>query len=61
MPGLVSDEMLREFCLVTPPGDLAPVLKERYAGLADRLSLYSPFLPGEKDRFWQELTKSFNG
>jgi len=51
--------MLREFCLITPEAELADALKERYAGIADRLTLYLPFTPGEKDGFWRELAKAF--
>jgi probable F420-dependent oxidoreductase len=61
MPTLVTDEMLREFCLVTTPENLADDLKKRYAGIADRLTLYTPFIPGEKDAWWRNLTKAFNG
>jgi len=59
MFGLISDDMLREFCLITPEAELADALKERYAGIADRLTLYLPFTPGEKDGFWRELAKAF--
>lgn len=61
MPMLITDEMLNEFCLVTSPENLASGLKSRYDGIADRLTLYTPFVPGEKDNFWRELNKSFNG
>jgi hypothetical protein len=38
---------------------LAEELKKRYEGLADRLTLYTPFVPGEKDEWWRTLTKNF--
>jgi probable F420-dependent oxidoreductase len=57
MFGLISDEMLREFCLIADESELADALKERYAGLADRLTLYLPFTPGEKDKFWARLVQ----
>jgi probable F420-dependent oxidoreductase len=60
MPMLISDEMLSEFCLVTEEGKLAEGLKQRYAGIADRLSVYTPFVPGEKDEWWQALARDFN-
>ncbi len=59
MPMLISDEILNEFCLVTTPERLASALKTRYAGIADRLTLYSPFLPGERDEFWRGLVNDF--
>jgi probable F420-dependent oxidoreductase len=59
MPALISDEMLSEFCLIGNESDLAFGLKKRYDGVADRLTLYSPFLPGERDGFWRNLIKEF--
>ena len=49
MPMLITDEMLNEFCLVTEEDKLASELKKRYEGIADRLTLYTPFVPTEKD------------
>ena len=60
MPMLITDEMLNEFCLVTEGDNLADELKKRYEGIADRLTLYVPFVPGEKDEWWRKLTKAFN-
>jgi len=59
MPMLITDEMLREFCLMTTTENLAVDLKSRYAGIADRLTLYTPFIPGEKDEWWRMLAKKF--
>ena len=55
MPGLIDDEMLHTFALVCPAAELAQRLYARYRGLADRLSLYLPFMPGERDDFWRRL------
>lgn len=60
MPALVSDEMLSAFMTeADSPQSLAAALKKRYAPLADRLTLYLPFKPGEKDEWWGELLQSF--
>lgn len=59
MPMLITDEMLTQFCLVTEEGNLADELKNRYDGIADRLTLYTPFVPGERDEWWKNLSKSF--
>lgn len=59
MPALITDEMLAIFATVTDEADLADALKERYTGLADRLTLYIPFVPGERDAFWQRLVRAF--
>jgi len=60
MPMLITDEMLNEFCLVTEEGKLADELKKRYEGIADRLTLYTPFMPGERDEWWTKLAGKFN-
>jgi probable F420-dependent oxidoreductase len=55
MPALISDEMLHTFALVAPVDELASALAERYQSLVDRLALYIPFQPGERDAFWMAL------
>ncbi len=59
MPFAITDEMLQTFAVIASPQDLAPALLARYRGLADRLSLYLPFNPGEKDEFWSTLVQGF--
>ncbi|MDH5506030.1 MAG: TIGR03617 family F420-dependent LLM class oxidoreductase [Anaerolineae bacterium] len=59
MPALFSDDMLQEFAMIARPDELAAALKERYAGIADRLMIYSPFIPGEQDAFWKQIRKDF--
>ncbi len=59
MPMLITDEMLNEFAVVTEDGRLADELKKRYDGIADRPTLYTPFVPGERDDWWKKLTKEF--
>jgi len=56
MPDLISDEMLSEFCLCTDETGLADGLRDRYQGRADRLGIYAPFIPGERDEFWARLS-----
>jgi probable F420-dependent oxidoreductase len=53
MPGLIDDEMLSVFAVLAPAGELRAALDERYSGLVDRLTLYLPFIPGERDGFWR--------
>ncbi len=56
MGALIGDEMLATFAtLASNPKDLKAALMERYQGVADRLTLYMPFIPGERDSFWKEL------
>ncbi len=60
MPMLITDEMLDEFCLMTTQENLASDLKKRFGGIADRITLYTPFVPGEKDEWWKNLAVVFN-
>ncbi len=55
MPALISDEMLHSFAVVSDEANLAARLKARYSGLADRLALYLPFVPAQRDAFWKAL------
>ena len=59
MPMLVTDEMLSEFCLVTEENMLADEMKNRYEGIANRLTLYTPFVPGEREEWWKKLAGEF--
>src|SRR5215218_3774085 len=60
MPGLITDEMLRTFAVEAAPEGVGPALKERYEGLIDRVALYVPFVPGERDEFWQAAIDAVN-
>lgn len=55
MPGLVQPEMLAIFAVAATPETLPGKLAERYHGLADRLGLYLPLVPGERDAFWRRF------
>jgi probable F420-dependent oxidoreductase len=61
MPALVTDEMLRAFVVEAAPEELGPALRERYGGLIDRVALYVPFVPGEKDGFWRAVIGAARG
>jgi hypothetical protein len=61
MPALVTDEMLGAFVVEAAPEELGPALRERYSGLVDRISLYLPLVPGERDDFWQKVVGSVRG
>jgi probable F420-dependent oxidoreductase len=61
MFGLVTDEILETFCVVSDEAGLPAALKERYVDIADRLTLYTPFKPGEQDEFWHEMSAAFHG
>lgn len=58
MAALIDDTMLETFAVLAGPEELATGLYDRYQGLLDRLSLYIPFIPGERDATWRNLTQS---
>ena len=58
MPALINDEMLHAFAVEAAPDEVGPALEERYEGLIDRVALYLPFVPGERDRFWRTVVES---
>jgi probable F420-dependent oxidoreductase len=58
MPALISDEMLAAFAVEATPDELGAALLERYEGLIDRVSLYLPFVPEERDGFWRKVMES---
>jgi len=55
MPALITDDILAEFAVIASPVNLPAALHERYQGLVDRLGVYIPFKPGERDDFWKAL------
>ena len=55
MPALIDPDMLATFAVVASEKDLPRALVDRYTGLADRLGLYLPFVPGERDTLWRSL------
>lgn len=60
MAELITDEMLEAFAVVAPEEDLVGALRARYGAFADRITLYSPFVPGERDDFWRSLVAEFD-
>jgi probable F420-dependent oxidoreductase len=58
MPALITDEMLAAFAIEAAPDEIGPALEERYDGLIDRVALYLPFVPGERDEFWRTMITS---
>jgi probable F420-dependent oxidoreductase len=55
MPTLITDKIMAEFAIISLPADLPAALQARYQGLVDRLGLYLPFIPGERDQYWKAL------
>lgn len=58
MPSLIDDTMLATFAVVASEAELPAALIARYRGVADRLSIYTPFVPGQRDPLWQALIQA---
>jgi probable F420-dependent oxidoreductase len=58
MPKQITDEMLHAFAVEAAPDEVGSALVERYEGLIDRVALYVPFVPGEKDEFWRRIVEA---
>jgi hypothetical protein len=54
----ITQEMLEAFAVVCKPEELGSALLERYQGLVDRLALYLPYVPGQRDPMWSSLVRS---
>jgi len=55
LPGAISDEILDNFAVVASPEALGERINQRYGKLVDRLGIYLPFSPSERDGFWRRL------
>jgi len=58
MADLVSDEMLEEFAVIGARDQVAGLLRRKYSGLVNRISLYLPFTAGTDEDWWQEVVRS---
>lgn len=56
MASEVSEEMMDEFVVEGPWGDMGRLLQERYGSLVDRVRLYLPF---DGDERWRSLVAGF--
>jgi probable F420-dependent oxidoreductase len=54
MAGLISTEMLDTIAVVGTQEEIPDKLLKRYSGLADRLTIYKPYHPGD-DGFWSTM------
>lgn len=57
---LIDEEMLATFAVVGDEDQLPGLLLDRYHGLTDRMALYLPFRPGERDAFWRGLVSGLH-
>ncbi len=55
MPGQIPDDMLEACSVWGPPDDVAARLRAEYGGLADRLGIYEPLVPGRRAEVWRAI------
>ncbi len=60
MSNEVTDEMLDEYTVSGSPAEVPALLKERYAGLLDRVAFYHPDRPGVNEARWQSIVQAFS-
>jgi hypothetical protein len=61
MPALISDEMLQHCAVEGPWADIPDLIREKYTGLLDRVTLYWPFVPGRDEDRWRRLIATIHG
>ena len=59
MPRLIPDSLLEEVAVAAPPSGVPAALRQRYEGLLDRVSLYSPIPDGAPEAEWRRFVETF--
>lgn len=59
MPALVPDDMLAEFAVAGSWADLPYLIRQKYAGLLQRVSYYLPFVLGDNETGWRKTIQGF--
>ena len=59
MPALVPDALFEEIAVVASPSELPKVLRQRYEGVLDRVSLYFPLAESADESEWKGFVDSF--
>lgn len=60
MAELITDDMLEVFSVRGRPDQIPGLLKSRFEGRVQRVSLYLPFVPGSDDDWWQEVIRTLH-
>lgn len=59
MPALITDEILERFALRGTWSELPGQMLQKYSGLLDRVSYYSPLVPGQNEAGWRATAVGF--
>lgn len=60
MPAVLTESMLDEFIVDGSWASIGGALRQRYSGLVDRLALYLPFTPSERDEHWAQVATALH-
>jgi probable F420-dependent oxidoreductase len=55
MGDMITDDMLKEFAVIGARDQIGDLLKRKYEGVLDRISLYLPYMPGAQDDWWADV------
>ena len=58
--GEITDEMMSEFAIAGPPEKIPALLRARYDGVLDRVSLYYPIPRDDPDGAWRGFVEAFH-
>jgi probable F420-dependent oxidoreductase len=58
MPAFITDEILNEVAIITTPEQAPARIKEKYAGLLDRVTFYAPFNVDDAPK-WRAMVQAF--
>ena len=58
MPPLITDEILNEVAIIAKPEEVPERIKEKYAGLLDRVTFYAPFSVDDAPK-WRAMVSAF--
>ena len=59
MASVVPDEVLQAVAVEASPEEVPRALQERYRGLLDRVAVYSPYRPGDRQLPWEQWAAAF--
>lgn len=60
MAALVSNDVLEAFSVIGRRDEIPALLKKRFEGRVQRVSLYLPFIAGSDDDWWQEVIRTLH-
>ncbi len=60
MPAIITDQILEQVAIVAPVDQVPDLIRHRYTGLLDRITIYNPFTVEESPK-WRWLVQALKG